>query len=242
MDQPIVATDIAHMPEPNDPGQRAVVLLSGGLDSSTVTAYAASKGWNIVAVSFDYGQNHPTELDAARHQATRPEVVEHIVAHVDLRPVGGSALVGSAPVPKDRSSETMADEIPVTYVPARNAIFLAYGVAVAEARGLTHLFIGANSVDYSGYPDCRPEFLQSFQQTAALATKTGVEGRPVHIHAPLLALSKADIVRLAAKLHVDLAHTWTCYDPIDGRPCGRCDACQLRAKGFAEAGVTDPLL
>jgi len=233
--------DISSMPEPEAPGQRAVVLLSGGLDSSTVTAYASSKGWKIVAVSFDYGQNHPTELEAARIQGARQEVVEHIIAHVDLRPVGGSALVGSAPVPKDRDGETMAEDIPITYVPARNAIFLAYGVAVAEARGLTHLFIGANSVDYSGYPDCRPGFLQSFQRTAALATKTGVEGHPVHIHAPLLSLSKADIVRLASRLGVDLAHTWTCYDPIDGHPCGHCDACQLRAKGFAEAGVIDPL-
>lgn len=237
------ARRIASMPRPTEGSGRAVVLLSGGLDSSTVLAWAKSTGWDLVAVSFRYGQSHPTELEAARHQAQSWGVREHIVAQVDLEPVGGSALLGTAEVPKDRAVDDMGGDIPVTYVPARNALFLTYGLAVAEARGISEIFIGANAVDYSGYPDCRPEFLEAFERMALLATKMGTEGTEIHVRAPLLFMSKADIVAKAAELGVDLGHTWTCYDPNpDGSPCGHCDACQLRAQGFAQAGIADPLL
>ncbi len=234
--------EIASMPTPSDASRRAVVLLSGGLDSSTVLGWARRTGWDVVAVSFDYGQSHPRELEAARHQAETWKVSEHVLARVDLSPVGGSALLGSTEVPKDRSTEDMGADIPVTYVPARNALFLTYGLAVAEARNIQEIFIGANAVDYSGYPDCRPEFLESFQHMAILATKMGTEGAHIHVRAPLLFMSKAEIVEKAHEMGVDLAWTWTCYDPgPDGKPCGHCDACLLRAQGFAQAGRADPL-
>ncbi len=228
---------IARMPEPEGDG-RAVVLLSGGLDSSTVLAWAVRAGWKPVALSFDYGQSHPRELEAARRQARRWGL-EHLVARVDLRPVGSSALLGAAEVPKDRELEEAG--IPVTYVPARNALFLTYALALAEGRGIREIFIGVNAVDFSGYPDCRPEFLVAFQRMADLATRAGVEGWPIRIRAPLLYLRKRDIVVKANGFGVDLGATWTCYAPGPEGPCGRCDACRLRAKGFQEAGLPDPL-
>ncbi len=231
------------MPRPTPSSRRAVVLLSGGLDSSTVLAWAKQAGWELVAVSFRYGQRHPREMEAAQHQAALWKVAEHIQAQVDLAPVGGSALLGTAEVPKGRAMEEMGSDIPVTYVPARNALFLTYGLAVAEARKISEIFIGANAVDYSGYPDCRPDFLDAFEKMAILATKMGREGTRIHVRAPLLFMSKAEIVRKARELGLDLGHTWTCYDPQpDGSPCGLCDACRLRAQGFAAAGIPDPLL
>ncbi len=233
-----VLENIARVPQPGADG-RAVVLLSGGLDSSTVLAWVVRAGWEPVALSFDYGQSHPRELQAARAQARRWDA-EHLVAKVDLRPVGASALLGAAEVPRDRNLDEPG--IPVTYVPARNALFLTYALALAEGRGIRRIFLGVNAVDFSGYPDCRPEFLVAFQRMADLATKMGVEGRPIQIHAPLLFLGKRDIVLKASELGVDLAETWTCYAPTPEGPCGRCDACRLRAKGFSEAGLSDPLV
>lgn len=221
---------------------KAVCLLSGGLDSSTCLAFAKSAGFEVYALSFDYGQRHRVELEAAARVATAMGVADHKTAKLDLRMFGGSALTDQIAVPKGRSVAEMSREIPITYVPARNTVFLSLALAWAEVLEASDVFIGVNALDYSGYPDCRPEFLEAFEKVANLATKTGVEGRTrLKIHAPLMDKSKAEIVRLGVELGVDFALTHSCYDPdADGRACGECDSCLLRAKGFAEAGVVDP--
>jgi 7-cyano-7-deazaguanine synthase len=223
------------MPEP------AVVLLSGGLDSATVAAIAARGGFDLHGLSFRYGQRHAVELDAAAKVATHLGMAEHRVVDIDLRAFGGSALTDDIAVPKDRSVEALAD-IPVTYVPARNTIFLSFALAFAEVLGSSDVFIGVNALDYSGYPDCRPEFIAAFETMARLATKAGVEGtQHLRIHAPLVEMTKADIIRTGTALGVDFAMTLSCYDPsADGSACGSCDSCQLRARGFADAGIGDP--
>jgi 7-cyano-7-deazaguanine synthase len=221
--------------------KHAVVLLSGGLDSATTLALAKSQGYDVYALSFDYGQRHRIELEAARNLAKAMGARQHLVAKIDNRVFAGSALTHDVEVPKKRGADEIGAGIPVTYVPARNTIFLAHALAWAETIPAGHIFIGANALDYSGYPDCRPEFMAMFEMLANLATKRGVEGRRFQIHAPLIKMSKAEIVRRAVELNVDLALTRSCYDPTpDGRACGECDSCQLRRKGFREAGVTDP--
>lgn len=216
-------------------------LLSGGLDSSTCLALARRDGYACYALSFDYGQRHKHELAAAARIAKIFNAEQHLVARLGLDVFGGSALTAEIDVPKSRSAFEMSTGIPVTYVPARNTIFLSYALAWAEVLGSSDIFIGVNALDYSGYPDCRPEFIAAFQHMANLATKAGVEGGArLRIHTPLLRLSKADIVRLAKELYVPFAETHSCYDPApDGRPCGQCDACLLRHKGFEEAGIED---
>ena len=223
---------------------RAVVLLSGGRDSATALAVAKAEGFAPYAMSFRYGQRHAVELDSARRVAQALGVAGHVVVDIDLRAIGGSALTADLPVPKGRSAAEMGEGIPVTYVPARNTIFLSFALAWAEVLGAADVYIGVNALDYSGYPDCRPEYIAAFEALANLATKAGVEGRQrLTVHAPLLALTKADIIRRGLALGVDYGLTSSCYDPgPDGRPCGACDSCRLRAKGFAEAGVPDPLL
>lgn len=222
--------------------RRAVVLLSGGLDSATAAAIARSEGYDLFALSFDYGQRHRFELDAARRVAAAVGVCEHRVMKIDLAQFGGSALTTDTAVPKDRSDEAMNTGIPITYVPARNTVFLALALAYAEVTGAADIFLGVNAVDYSGYPDCRPEFIAAFERMANLGTKAGVEGQlAFKIHTPLILLSKADIIRRGAELGVDYSLTHSCYDPDEqGRACGRCDSCLLRQRGFAEAGVPDP--
>jgi 7-cyano-7-deazaguanine synthase len=221
----------------------AVVLLSGGLDSATTAAIARSEGFDLCALSIDYGQRHRFELEAARRVAQSLGVQRHALLGVDLRQLGGSALTSSLGVPKDRSAAEMQSEIPVTYVPARNTVFLALALGFAEVTGAADIFMGANAVDYSGYPDCRPEYIAAFQQLANLATKAGVEGRlKFTIHTPLMYLTKAEIIRRGNALGVDYSLTHSCYDPdAMGLSCGRCDACLLRLRGFAEAGVEDPI-
>lgn len=217
----------------------AVVLLSGGLDSATTLAIARADGFAPIALSFRYGQRHVCELDAARRVAAAAGAHEHRVVDIDLRALGGSALTSDLAVPKDR--DLAADEIPITYVPARNTIFLAFALALAEVRDAADIYIGVNAVDYSGYPDCRPEYLAAFERLAALATKAGVEGRPLRIHAPLLHLSKVEIVRRGLTLGVDYSLTRSCYDPdAAGRACGHCDSCRLRLAAFAALGLADP--
>lgn len=230
------------MPAPTPSRGPAVVLLSGGLDSVTLLAHAVHEGWAAHALSFRYGQRHVHELAHAERAARRYGAVEHRVAELDLRLFGGSALTADIPVPKDREQVGAEGEIPVTYVPARNTIFLAHALAWAEVLGASDLFIGVNALDYSGYPDCRPEFIAAFETLANLATAAAVEGRiRVRVHAPLQHLTKAEIIRLGTSLGVDYADTTSCYDPdAEGRACGRCDACQLRLRGFAEAGLRDP--
>lgn len=214
----------------------AVVLLSGGLDSMVCAGLAREAGFSVTALTIDYGQRHRIELNAARKVAAQL-AERHIVVPLDLRAFGGSALTSHIAVPKDGPG----DGIPVTYVPARNTIFLSLALGLAEASGARDIFIGVNALDYSGYPDCRPEFVAEFQKLANVATKAGVEGEPFTIHAPLLDMSKAEIAREAQRLGLDAAISHSCYDPTpDGRACGRCDACRLRAKGFAEAGIEDP--
>ncbi len=221
---------------------KAVVLLSGGMDSATTAAIAQAEGFEVYALSFRYGQRHAMELDAARRVAAALGVARHVIAEFDLRAFGGSALTSSIAVPKDRPIDQIGPGIPSTYVPARNTIFLSLGLAWAETLGSRDIFIGANALDYSGYPDCRPEFLAAFEQVARLGTKLGVEGAEWKIHAPLLRMTKAQIVAKGLELGVDFGLTSTCYDPSpDGIACGRCDACQLRLKGFAEAGAEDPV-
>lgn len=222
---------------------KAVCLLSGGLDSSTCLAYARRAGFECYALSFDYGQRHRIELEAAAKVAAHLGAAEHRVARIDLAAFGGSALTGQGEVPKGRRAEEMGRGIPPTYVPARNTIFLSFALAWAEVLEASDIFVGVNAIDYSGYPDCRPEYIEAFQKLANLGTKAGVEGRVrFKIHAPLIRLSKAEIVRLALSLGVDLSLTHSCYDPQkDGSPCGACDSCLLRRKGFEEAGVRDPL-
>jgi 7-cyano-7-deazaguanine synthase len=220
----------------------AVVLLSGGLDSTTTLAIAAAKGFAVHALTVRYGQRHAAELDAARRVARAHEVAEHRIVDVDLRAFGGSALTADVPVPKDRSDAEIGRGIPATYVPARNTIFLALALAWAEVLGAQDIFIGVNALDYSGYPDCRPEFIEAFTRLANLATKAGVEGRrPITVHAPLIRMTKKEILRTGLDLGVDYGLTLSCYDPdAAGAACGRCDACRLRLKGFAELGVPDP--
>lgn len=223
--------------------RRAVVLVSGGLDSATTFAIARAEGFDCYALTIDYGQRHRVELEAARRVAAWLGARDHAVMSVDLRRFGGSALTADLAIPTARDPRTMTD-IPVTYVPARNTVFLALALAWAETLAAQDIFIGVNALDYSGYPDCRPEYIRAFEAMANLATKAGVEGRSrFSIHTPLIARSKADIVRQAAALGVDFAITWSCYDPRpNGRPCMVCDACILRMKGFAEAGIPDPLI
>jgi 7-cyano-7-deazaguanine synthase len=220
----------------------AVVLLSGGLDSTTTLAIAQNEGFVLNAMTFAYGQRHQIEVAVARRLAATFRVERHLVVPIDLRVFGGSALTADLPVPKDRSAEEMAGSIPITYVPARNTIFLSYALAWVEVLDAGEIFIGVNALDYSGYPDCRPEYIEAFERMANLATKAAVEGRRLTIHAPLLHLSKAEIIRKGVKLGVDYSLTSSCYEPDErGRACGRCDACLLRLKGFAEAGMTDPV-
>ena len=247
---------------------RAVVLLSGGMDSAVTLAWMRREGYACTALSFDYGQRHRIELDRAARLATALGADEHVLQRIDLRAFGGSALTSDVEVPKDRpglgratastgeavaarteqASHGVPGAIPITYVPARNTVFLSFALALAEVRGATAIAIGANAVDYSGYPDCRPEFIAAFERLANLATRAGVEAsakgeRAIAIVAPLLEMPKSRIVSLGAELGIDFAMTTSCYDPdVDGRPCGRCDACVLRARGFAEAAVADPLL
>ena len=222
--------------------KRSVVLLSGGLDSATTLAVARAEGYEAHGLSVDYGQRHRRELECARAVATSLGAATHRIVSVDLRAIGGSALTGPLQVPKDRSYEDMAGGIPITYVPARNTILLGLALGYAEVVGAFDLFMGANFVDYSGYPDCRPEFLAQFERLANLATKAGVEGKGAfRVHAPLLQLSKADIIRKGMELGVDYGLTLSCYEPDEqGRACGRCDSCRLRLKGFQEAGLKDP--
>ncbi|MCC6730232.1 MAG: 7-cyano-7-deazaguanine synthase QueC [Chthonomonadales bacterium] len=223
-------------------GPLAVVLLSGGLDSSTVLAMARAEGFAPCAMTFRYGQRHAGEVECARRVARAMGVERHAVVDIDLRQFGGSSLTAEIPVPKGRAVAEMADSIPPTYVPARNTIFLSFALAWAEVLGARDIFLGVNALDYSGYPDCRPEYIEAFQRMADLATAASVEGRQrLRIHAPLLHLSKADIVRRGMALGVDYALTTSCYDPApDGAACGECDSCSLRRKGFAEAGAHDP--
>ena len=224
------------------PVRSAVVLLSGGLDSATAAAWATREGFSLSALSIDYGQRHRVELDAARAVARALGITDHVVLPIDLAAFGGSALVDPAiPVPKGRDETAIASGIPTTYVPARNTVFLALALGMAETRGAEAIVLGVNAIDYSGYPDCRPEFVAAFERLAALATKAGVEGRPTRILAPLQSLSKADIIRLGLALGLDYGLTTSCYDPAaDGRPCGSCDSCLLRAAGFAAVGAADP--
>ncbi len=218
----------------------AVLLLSGGLDSTTLLAQATTQGYTINALTFRYGQRHTHEIESAKATAARYHVACHEIIDIDLRVFGGSALTANIDVPKDRPVDT-SDDIPVTYVPARNTIFLAYALAYAEVTGSNDIFIGVNSLDYSGYPDCRPEYIQAFEHMANLATKAGVEGTKIHIRAPFLNLTKRGIITLGLSLGVDYSETISCYDPgPNGEACGRCDACQLRLKGFSEAGHSDP--
>lgn len=222
----------------------AVVLLSGGLDSTTVLAMAKSQGFDCYALSFRYGQRHIHELTAAATVAAAQGVARHVVAQINLREFGGSALTADIEVPKGRSTSDMSHGIPITYVPARNTVFLSFALAWAETLGAADIFVGVNALDYSGYPDCRPEYIAAFEAMANLATKACVEGsQRLKIHAPLMHWNKARIIQEGLALGVDYALTSSCYDPADdGRPCGECDACLLRAKGFAEAGLADPLL
>lgn len=219
----------------------AVVLLSGGLDSATVLAIARSEGFATIALSFRYGQRHDVEIAAAQAIAERAGVLRHVIVDIDLRVFGGSALTSDLAVPKGRSATEMSHGIPVTYVPARNTIFLSYALALAEVSMADNIYIGVNALDYSGYPDCRPEYIEAFEEMANLATKAGVEGRHLTIHTPLMHQTKGEIIARGTKLGVDYAATRSCYDPdASGAACGECDACQLRLKGFAEAGMRDP--
>jgi len=220
----------------------AVVLLSGGIDSSTTLAIAIAEGFEAYALSFDYGQRHHIETEAASRVADSLSAKEHRIARIDLRIFGGSALTDDVDVPKRRSETEIGHRIPVTYVPARNTIFLAYALACAEIIPASDIFLGVNAIDYSGYPDCRPEFIEAFQTLANLATRAGVEGTRFQIHTPLIKFSKAEIIRKAVKVGVDLSLTHSCYDPSpEGFACGQCDSCLLRLKGFREAGIKDPI-
>ncbi len=222
--------------------KKAVVLLSGGLDSATVIAIARDQGFDVHAISFRYGQRHSVELEAADHVVKHLGVTEHKTAELDLRLFGGSALTADIDVPKDRSDDDMSHDIPVTYVPARNTIFLSFALAYAEVIGAKDIFIGVNALDYSGYPDCRPEYIASFEAMANLATKAGVtEDERIRIQTPLIDMTKAQIVAEGTRLGVDYSMTISCYDPdTEGKACGHCDSCLLRKKGFAEAGLPDP--
>ncbi len=231
------------MPENAAKSLPAVVLLSGGLDSATTAAIARADGFRVHALSIDYGQRHRFELESARRVAEALGAAEHRVLQIDLAALGGSALTADIAVPQDRGAEEMSNGIPVTYVPARNTVMLSLALGYAEVIGAADIFLGVNAVDYSGYPDCRPAFIAAFEQLANLATKAGVEGTlRFRIHTPLIQLTKADIIRRGTELGVDYTLTHTCYSPYDsGTPCGRCDACQIRLKGFTEAGLSDPV-
>ena len=222
--------------------KKAVVLLSGGLDSATVLAIALERGFKPATITFRYGQRHSAEIDAAQRLAEKAGVARHVVADIDLRAFGGSALTADIDVPKHRSDDEIGTGIPITYVPARNTVFLSFALALAETTGAFDVFIGVNALDYSGYPDCRPEFVKAFENVMNLATKAGVEGeRPFTLHTPLIDMTKAEIVAEGTRLGVDYAETLSCYDPApDGRHCGGCDACHLRRKGFRDAGIVDP--
>lgn len=221
--------------------KKAVVLLSGGLDSTTTLAVAQSEGYEIYALTFRYGQRHSPEIQAARRVAAQHEVAGHVIADTDLRVFGGAALTSDVPVPKGRAIEEMGEGIPSTYVPARNTIFLSFALAWAEVLVASDIFIGVNALDYSGYPDCRPEYIEAYERMANLATKAGVEGRQrLKIHAPLINLTKAEIIRKGLELGVDYSLTLSCYDPTpEGAACGECDSCQLRLRGFAASGISD---
>lgn len=223
---------------------KAIVLLSGGLDSATTLAIVKSQGYEIYALTFNYGQRHEVEIQAARRLAAQFNVVEHVVVEIDLRTFGGSALTSGISVPKDRPFEDMRHDIPITYVPARNTIFLSFALAWAEVLKTGNIFIGVNAIDYSGYPDCRPEFIEAYEQMANLATKAAVEGgQRVSIHTPLINLTKAQIIKQGMEIGVDYSITITCYDPSpEAEACGRCDACLLRLRGFAENRLRDPAL
>ena len=223
-------------------GSKAVLLLSGGLDSTTLLAHAVHEGFDVYAMTFRYGQRHASEIDAARRVAACYPVRDHVIVDIDLRTFGGSALTSDVAVPKDRASEEMAHGIPITYVPARNTIFLSFALAWAEVLEAGDIFIGVNALDYSGYPDCRPEYIAAYERMANLATRGGVEGtNPIRIRTPLIDLTKAQIIRLGLELGVDYSMTRSCYDPDpSGAACGHCDACRLRLKGFSEAGTQDP--
>jgi 7-cyano-7-deazaguanine synthase len=223
--------------------KNAICLLSGGLDSTTVLAIAKAEGFNITALSFSYGQRHHFELEQARIVADKFGASKHVIVDIDLRSTGGSALTSNIDVPKNRSLESMTAGVPVTYVPARNTIFLSYALAWAEVIGANDIFIGVNVLDYSGYPDCRPEYIEAFEKMANLATKASTnDGKHLKIHTPLIKLTKAEIIKKGLSLGVDYSFTSSCYDPgPDGKPCGSCDSCLLRNKGFAEAGIEDPL-
>jgi 7-cyano-7-deazaguanine synthase len=222
---------------------KAVVLLSGGIDSATTLAIAQNTGFDIYALSFRYGQRHAVELEAAMRVAQKCKVAGHLIIDIDLRLIGGSALTADIAVPKSRSTKQMGKDIPVTYVPARNTIFLSYALAWAEVIGVNDIFIGVNALDYSGYPDCRPEYIAAYEQMANLATKAGVEGRQkLKIHTPLIKMNKAQIIQKGIELEVDYSMTHSCYDPqVTGEACGECDSCLLRLKGFRDAGVSDPV-
>jgi len=221
--------------------KKAVILLSGGLDSATVLALAKSEEYEIYAISFSYGQRHNVELDKAREIAKSANVTEHKIVEIDLRAFGGSALTDDIAVPKSDNVDDINDEIPVTYVPARNLIFLSYALGYAETLQSQNIFIGVNALDYSGYPDCRPDFIKSFEQTANFATAAGIGDKKFTIHTPLMEKTKAEIIKLGLELGVDYSKTLSCYDPIDGdKPCGHCDSCLLRNKGFSENRMTDP--
>ena len=223
--------------------QKAIVLLSGGLDSATTLAIAQRENYRVFALSFRYGQRHTLELQYAQKLAKLKSVEKHVLVDIDLRIFGGSALTDDIPVPKKKSVAEIREEIPVTYVPARNTIFLAFALAWAETLSVRNIFIGVNALDYSGYPDCRPEYIQAYTEMANLATKAGVEGHRLQIHTPLIGLTKAEIIKTGTSLDVDYALTHSCYSPDnDGRHCGQCDACLLRRRGFEQAKVTDPTL
>ncbi|HCR85698.1 MAG TPA: 7-cyano-7-deazaguanine synthase QueC [Alphaproteobacteria bacterium] len=223
--------------------KKAVILLSGGLDSATACALAKANGFEIYAISFDYGQRHKMELTLAAEQAKLQNIKEHKIIKIDLRIFGASALTSEIDVPKNRDEHKMQSEIPITYVPARNTIFLSYALAYAEVLSAFDIFIGVNAVDYSGYPDCRPEYIKAFEVMANLATKTGVEGKKLTIHTPLIDLTKAAIIKKGTELGVDYSKTTSCYDPsINGLACGVCDSCNLRLKGFSDAGLKDKII
>lgn len=232
------------MPEVTGKNMKAIVLLSGGLDSTTAAAVARKEGWELYGLTIKYGQVHEAELRAAKRVADWLGLTRHVELDVDLKAFGGSSLLGVGDIPKDRAVEdSRAPHIPSTYVPARNTVFLSLALGWAEVVGAERIVIGVNALDYSGYPDCRPDYIAAFEYLASLATKVGVEGRPLRVFAPLLPLTKAGIIRLGRELGVDYSLTHSCYDPRpDDGPCGHCDSCQLRAKGFAEAGVPDPIV
>lgn len=222
---------------------KAVVLLSGGLDSATMLAIARHQGFDPCAITFRYGQRHVIEIESARRIAQSMNVTEHLEVDFDLRSMGGSALTSSIDVPKDRSAEQMQAGIPVTYVPARNTIFLSFALGYAESLNAPHIFVGVNALDYTGYPDCRPEYIRAFEAMARLATRSALEGsEPLTLHTPLIELTKSEIIRQGIELHVDYSLTSSCYDPDNaGRACGHCDACTLRLEGFRENGLDDPI-